>query len=242
MAVVQPQSADVSSHGCLEDQGGGLLAHPRAQPRPLPRLPEYSPPHPRPPHAVGLITVALYQWVPLWLPFILLVPVTVLVALLDGARLFNPELGKLITSYYPPGLLRESERRTMSGSFWYLIGVEAVLGAGALLHPRHDRRAQQLTALAILFLALCDPAAAFVGRRFGSVRPAFMHGKSLEGSLAAAAVGCLTTRWFLGLDLWDWRVAKGGAIAAFAEAVRVGRLDDNVTLPIVSACLLTLAF
>lgn len=162
----------------------------------------------------------------------------------------NAELGELLSSYLPKGFLREQERDRMSGTFWYLVGVETVLGTSAFVSSivarnggiESMKRVKHLAALAILFLAWADPVAAIVGRRVKGIRPWFMNGKSLEGSLAAWIVGALTTRWFMQVDMWDWRVVKGGCIAAFTEAVTIGDLDDNLVMPILSAILLNIFF
>jgi len=175
---------------------------------------------------------------PLWFPFLFLLPVLALAALFDGARLFNPELGTLLGKMLPAGFLREHEMKGMSGTFWYLVGVELVLGAGALFCRRDDRVMAHTACISILYLAWADPAASFVGRRLGRLRPVWLHGKSIEGSAAAAAAGACITSTFLRLPYMSAAVLKGGIIAAFAEGVRIGGMDDNLVIPVMSAVLL----
>lgn len=190
----------------------------------------------------GFLTIFLYRvGAPLWMPFLFLIPVLVFSAILDGARLFNPELGVLITKALPRGLLREREKTTMSGTFWYLVGVQLVLGFGALCCQQRNPVMEHVAVLSILYLAWCDPVAAFVGSRMGRIRPAFLKGKSLEGSFAAFAMGSVITAQFLRVGtLSSWTVIKGGLIAAVAEGVQFRGLDDNLLIPVFSACLLRL--
>jgi dolichol kinase len=193
-------------------------------------------------HALpGFITLGLYHaGTPLWLPFLFLLPGLTLAALFDGARLFNPELGTLLTKPLPVGFLRDREKKSMSGTFWYLVGVEIVLGAGALLCRRDDEGMRRVACLAIMFLAWADPAAAFVGQMFGRMRPAFLDGKSIEGSMAAGVVSALITARLLDLPLLHETVIKAGVIGAVSEVATPFGLDDNLVMPVFSAILLRL--
>lgn len=189
----------------------------------------------------GFVTITLhYLNCPLWIPFLFLIPVLILAALFDGARLFNPELGTLLTKWLPKGFLRERELKAMSGTFWYLVGVELVLGTGAMVFQRNDLSIRHISVLAILYLAWADPAASFIGRRIGRLRPNCLHGKSIEGCLAAFIAGSCITGVFLGVPDWWARptVWKGGLIAAFTESVQMYGLDDNFIIPVLSACML----
>lgn len=178
---------------------------------------------------------------PLWLPFLLLMPCLALAGLFDGARLLNPELGRVLTSKLPAGLLRPEEAKRMSGTFWYLLGVELVLGVSALCASRRSETARRVATLAIMYLAWADPVAALVGRRYGRVRPAWMGGKSFEGTAAAGLAGAAITAGFLGLPYTAVSVLQGGVIVAFSEGVNVLLgLDDNLVMPCMAAILLRL--
>lgn len=191
-------------------------------------------------HALpGLLTLGLHHtgW-PLWLPFLFLLPALLLAALFDGARLFNPELNTLFTKSLPAGFLREKERKRMSGTFWYLVGVEVVLGVGAIFYRREDEGVRMTACLAIMLLAWADPAASFVGQRFGRLRPKVMNGKSVEGSAAAALVGALIASALLKVPLLHPTAIKAGLISGFSEAINVWGMDDNLVMPILAAVLL----
>ena len=100
------------------------------------------------------------------------------------------------------------------------------LGLGALLafllFP------PKVAAVAIYALAFGDSAATLAGKFFGRMRPAFMAGKSIEGSLAcfaaSAAAGFLVCR--------DWRIAlAAGLVSMLVEAFPFGDFD-NILLPL----------
>ena len=84
---------------------------------------------------------------------------------------------------------------------------------------------------ALLFLTLADPAAAIVGKQFGTD---YFFDKSIEGSLAfyltASAV-------ILGLTDYSW---TGLGVALFTAAVEFLplKINDNVLIPLVSGYLL----
>jgi dolichol kinase len=100
------------------------------------------------------------------------------------------------------------------------------LGLGALLalllFP------PQAASVAIYALAFGDSAATLAGRFLGRVRPAFMAGKSLEGSLACLAVSALAG--FLVFQDWKIAIAVGFA-SMLAEALPFGDFD-NLLLPL----------
>jgi dolichol kinase len=108
------------------------------------------------------------------------------------------------------------------------------LGAGALLSlvlfPA------KTAAIAIYALAFGDGAAGLVGRVFGRIRPGFLHGKSVEGSLV-----CFVTVFAIA-----WFVSRAGdsalrtALVAAIAAVPVEALPtkdwDNITIPMAVGC------
>jgi len=84
---------------------------------------------------------------------------------------------------------------------------------------------------AILFLTIGDPAAALIGRKYGTQK---FFGKSVEGSLAfylsAAAIILILTDF-------SWAGLFVALAAAFIEFLPLG-LDDNLLIPVLSGYLL----
>ena len=109
------------------------------------------------------------------------------------------------------------------------------LGLGALLtillFP------PQAAAVAIYALAFGDSAATLFGKFFGRMRPAFMAGKSIEGSLACFAVA--TVACFL--TFRDWRIAIATGLVSMAVEAFSVRDFDNLLLPLAAGLTATLA-
>jgi len=137
-------------------------------------------------------------------------------------------------------MLKGKEIDKMHGSVPYVLALCLAVG----FFPR------DVAILSILFLTFGDPAAAFVGGKFGTIR--FYNGKSLQGTLGGMAGAFLAGVVFLMLIsaagvqsdyvLWDthgirienWLTLGVGAIAALLiEFVsHEGFLDDNLTIPV----------
>ena len=100
------------------------------------------------------------------------------------------------------------------------------LGLGALfallLFP------PRAAAVAVYVLAFADSAATLAGKFLGRIRPAFMAGKSLEGSIACFIAAALCGF----LVFHDWKIALAVGLASMlAEALPLGDFD-NLLLPV----------
>jgi dolichol kinase len=155
-----------------------------------------------------------------------------LVGGLDLLRLALPSWNERVLRDFAR-ILRKHEENTVSSGFWFLAGALATLSIASL----------PITGLALLYLALGDPLASWIGVRFGRTR--LPGGKSLEGSLAFALLCTVLGTFFLGATATvGWAqaalVALGGALAAAAaEWVPVPVVDDNFRVPVAAAAALT---
>ena len=160
--------------------------------------------------SVGLLSLA-------WLMF---VPV-------DFARLKYPHLNKYIVTVFRP-IMRQSELDRLAGTSFLLTGLLLV----TVIFP------PPIVLLTMFFLAFADPIASYFGIRYGKDK--ILGEKSLQGFLAAFIVCALLTFTFLNsYELLSGRVVFvsliGGLIGALAELIPIGKLDDNLTLPVLSA-------
>jgi dolichol kinase len=109
------------------------------------------------------------------------------------------------------------------------------LGMGALLallfYP------SPAASIAIYSLAFGDGFASLVGKLFGRVRPAFLCGKSVEGSLACF-VAVLISAWRVS---WDLRIALAAAITATVVEAMPLEDYDNLALPVTVGLIVHLA-
>ena len=126
------------------------------------------------------------------------------------------------------------ERHGINSSTWY---VTALL----LLSIFAPLRAAEI---GVLVLAVADPAAGLIGRRFGRTR--IRAGRSLEGTLGFFVVGALAAAcWLSVVYAVPWPAAAllaatAAAVGAVTELVST-RLDDNFTIPVATGAAAALA-
>lgn len=120
------------------------------------------------------------------------------------------------------------ERFKVNSSTWYLTALVGL----ALLAP------QRASEIAVVVLGVADPAAGFIGRRFGRTR--LRANRSLEGTLGfvaagtLAALGVLVAFHSLALPAMLLLAFAGAVAGAVAELVST-KLDDNFTIPVTVA-------
>lgn len=152
--------------------------------------------------------------------------------LLDVFRLWVPSVNALSLKLFGK-IMRREELRSITGNSFYVLGMLVLV----VFFPK------PVVMLSLIFLALGDPSAAVVGTLYG--RRKILGKKSLEGSLANFAL-CGLAVFVLGLSYFGYssdhalRLALiGGAISMIAELLPLP-IDDNFTIPVSSAILLTL--
>jgi len=151
----------------------------------------------------------------------ILAAVLVSLSALDVIRLLDRRVNVLFFRSFR-SFASPREARGPASSTWYTFGLLLTVA----FFPR------RCAVSGILVLALADPAASYVGRRWG--RRAFL-GATLEGTLLFAVVAfCIVA-------------PRHGIAAAAATALvttlaeRLSRpLDDNLTLPVVGAATIAL--
>jgi dolichol kinase len=126
-------------------------------------------------------------------------------------------------------LIRAGEAHTLSGSPTYILGVALTLFLFDL----------PVAIAAVLFLAFGDVAATIVGEAWGRTR---FLGKSLEGTAAFVAAGFAagTIPHLFGPGLPLPLLFAGAVTAAIVEILTPRRLNDNLTIPLISGAVMTL--
>ncbi|MDH5716403.1 MAG: hypothetical protein OEZ22_02060 [Spirochaetia bacterium] len=149
-------------------------------------------------------------------------------------------------------LLKKDETDKVHGSLPFIASSALIVG----FLPK------EIAVLSFLFLLAGDPAAAYAGSRFGTIR--FKNGKSIQGTAAAAIVCFVSGLIFLlflsmnnnlNKEAYNLYLIKQGIInykafiviltgaisAALLELIsRRGFLDDNLIVPIGSGLFMTL--
>lgn len=186
-------------------------------------------------HMSGVFMMFLaYTYLPPNVSLTALIIAFVLFVPADFIRLKIPAFNEFITHAFKP-IMRKSEVNRLAGTTYLITGVLLI----DLLFPR------QIVGLTLLFLAFADPIASYFGILYGKDK-IFGH-KSIQGFMAAFFVCALVTFCYLFFSniLQDHIIIitlLAGLIGAFAELVPIGKLDDNLTLPLMSAIGLTILF
>lgn len=186
-------------------------------------------------HMTGVFAMFLaYSFLPETISFSLLALGWILFVPLDFARQHKPAINDWVVHAFRP-IMRQTELKKLAGTTYLLTGVAILV----LFFPR------PIVSLALLFLAFADPIASFVGIKWG--RDKIFGHKSIQGFMAAYFVCAIVTFLFLRsqeLLLEHILVTSliAGLIGAAAELIPVGKLDDNLTLPLLSAVGLSVLF
>jgi dolichol kinase len=149
-------------------------------------------------------------------PVLLLVAVSATLLALDLGRLAYRPANELFFRLFNR-LASPREIRRVASSTWYAFG--------ALVTIALFERPAAISG--ILVLGFCDPAAAYIGRRWGK-RP--WLGGTAEGSLVFL-IGCLT---IVGVRHGWWVAIPTGVVVTLLER-KSWPLDDNLTMPVACA-------
>lgn len=146
-------------------------------------------------------------------------------------RVRNPAVNARLMRFFGP-VAHAHEWTRVNSSTWFTTGL--LLIATAFPRPA--------CTVAVMALAVGDPAASLVGRRFGRTR--LRSGRSVEGTVAfalvAALAGVLTLKAAYGMA-WSQALLLGaiaGVVGAVTE-LSSERLDDNFSIPVTVAAVIT---
>lgn len=153
---------------------------------------------------------------------------------LDWLRQTRPKLNQATMKVFGP-VMRQHEERAFSGLSYLLLG-------GIILLAFFERH---VIIMSLLFLAIADPLASYVGIRFG--RDRILGNKTLQGTLAAFfACSAIAGTYFYLNGIMTERLLIvapiSGVIGAATELIPIGKLDDNLTCPVLSALGLSALF
>lgn len=103
---------------------------------------------------------------------------------------------------------------------------------------------REVAILTLLFVMLGDPFAAYIGIKYGKDK---IGDKTVQGFLACFAICAVVAFVFLKLN--DFNSSRlvyvsllSALIASGAELVQINKVDDNLSMPVISGFLLTLLF
>jgi dolichol kinase len=173
--------------------------------------------------ANGLVVAGVLYFtdLPHWVVLGVLAAILAALIALDVIRLLSPRANELFFRTFRH-LVTPREAKGPASSTWYVLGLLTTIA----IFPR------AAAISGILLLALADPAASWVGRRWG--RRPFL-GATLEGTSVFLAVSLAIL-----LARHSWPVAVLGAVVATLAERFAWPVDDNLVVPVAGAAAVTL--
>ncbi len=177
----------------------------------------------------GLAVVAFVELVPQYIILWTASCALVFAIFLETSRRISPKANELMMKVLGP-IAHPYERYRINSASNY---IAALFVLAWMQRPA-------LGAVGVAVLALADPAASFIGRRWGKTK--LIHGRTLQGSMMFFAVGVLAA--FAALALFHLGEFGLGTAALMAVAAGIAgalaelgshRLDDNLSVPVISA-------
>jgi dolichol kinase len=152
---------------------------------------------------------------------------------MEISRRKSPAVNERLMRFFSP-IAHAGERHAVNSGTWFITALVLM----AIFAPL---RAAEV---GVVVLALADPAAGLIGRKFGRIR--LRARRSLEGTLAflfAGALAALVTLTAFHAVPLPARILIALAAAAAGAIAELGttRLDDNFTIPLTAASAAALA-
>lgn len=179
-------------------------------------------------HMLGvLLMIAIHERVSREMAITLLLLTMLVFVVPDILRQYSTKLNEIFIGLFQ-SVIRENEVHKLSGNSYLISGVLLLV----LLFPA------KIVTLTMFFLAFADPIASCVGIRYGKDK--IMGQKSLQGTVAAFVICTLITFIYIrSYSLMTENILTvsivAGLIGALSELLPIGKLDDNLTLPLMSA-------
>ena len=176
-------------------------------------------------HFSGVILIAvIYKEVTHSTAIQIMALATALFTTLDLLRQQLPGLNQIIISIFGP-LMREYERKGLAGTTYLLVGCLLVM----LIFPK------PIVFLTFILLGTADPLASLIGIRYGKDK--ILNNKTLQGTLAAFIICAVVSGvYFFVTNTMTERLLivslLSGLVGAFSELLPVGKVDDNLTFPL----------
>ncbi|MFQ5975446.1 MAG: diacylglycerol/polyprenol kinase family protein [Candidatus Hydrothermarchaeales archaeon] len=179
-------------------------------------------------HASGLVLAFYVLWAGQVLSILTMGAILVIVVLIsEGYRrgIKLPLISIIIDSAERPEVIGE---RPAKGAILFFVGSFASL----LLFGRN----LTIVSASIIILAIGDSASTIIGKNFGRNKIPYNKMKSLEGSVAGFVFALIGAQIFVKMP-----IAILGAFAAMLTESLPASVDDNITIPLFSGLVMSLA-
>ncbi len=152
--------------------------------------------------------------------------------ILEITRFKNPRFNKWAFKHLSP-LFKPKEKSHFVGTTYFLLGVLVAV----IISPKY------IAITSLTFLAIADVAAAMVGERYGKIR--IYNNKTLEGAIAffiVAIISGLVLIQFprLQAEGLNFQLVLWGSLTATLVELFSSKIDDNLTIPIITSMVMTI--
>ncbi len=172
-------------------------------------------------HLSGLILPVVYLFMDKFLMLLLVGVLTAVAITVELVKWLSPRFREFFFRLFTPVLRTHERQGELTGATYYLISVLLCI----LFFDKH------LAVVCIFFMVLGDMSAALVGKMWGKTK--LIGPKSLEGSVA-----CFIVCTAIALVKFHPVVGIIGAlVATFVELIPL-RIDDNLTVPLISGAVM----
>ena len=153
---------------------------------------------------------------------------------LDFWRIKSPKVQSFFMRF-AQRWMRSNEIQQLTAASYLFAGTFIVVS----LFPK------KIAVLSLILLGIGDPVSSIFGVMYGKDK--LIGNKSLQGSLAGfIACSIAAFVFYYSNNLMSERIILvsllTGAIAALAELIPIGKIDDNFSIPVVSAVMLWILF
>jgi dolichol kinase len=176
-------------------------------------------------HLTSLSIPIVYYFISTETAALILAILATLALIIDLARYFHPETGKVFYMIFG-FLLRQHEvdhkKKTLNGATYVLISALI----GVLIFPKI------IFVSAFSILIISDSLAALIGRKFGRRRFLF---KSLEGTLTFFISACIVILFTPKIGKFSEEYIIGfvaAIVGAIVENISFRLIDDNLSIPL----------
>ena len=171
-------------------------------------------------YATSLIPLIYYFYIGKDMAVWILIVISVFLLIAEFARKFIPFFRSLYMKLFGDMTRPHEYKNHLTGATYVSLGSLLVI----YLFPK------EIAVVALLFLMVGDPTACLVGMSFGKIK--IMRDKTLEGALAFILASLIVTWWIPNVP---FSVKLIGACAASLFELIPWKLDDNLTIPSLSA-------